>query len=57
MARLSANLKGYLRREEGAGMSDQELSDFDEEYDRRFHETYAKATLDELEHLLMDEDF
>ncbi len=38
-------------------MSDQELRDFDEEYDRRFHETYAKATLDELEHLLMDEDF
>jgi hypothetical protein len=46
-----------LRDRSWEDMSDQERSDFNEEYDRRFHEVYAKATLDELEHLLMDEDF
>lgn len=40
-----------------ADMDKAELSAFNEEYDRRFRDTYARESLEEWQHLLLDEDY
>ncbi len=38
-------------------MDKAELEAFNEEYDRRFRKTYARESLEEWQHLLLDEDY
>lgn len=38
-------------------MSTEQLAAFNEEYDRRFRDSYARASLSEWQHLMEDEDF
>ena len=38
-------------------LSENELKSFSEEYDKRYRDSYARVSIDEWQHLLMDEDF
>jgi len=46
-----------LKDGDWSGMTREELASFNEEYDARFQKTYLWRTIDEWQHLLMDEDF
>jgi len=45
------------RTRDWSDMNKAELKAFNEEYDRRFRETYARESLKEWQHLLLDEDY
>lgn len=46
-----------LKDRSWADMTREEIDEFNAEYDRRFNDDYMARTIDEWQHLLLDEDF